>query len=314
VATGVPKDPKAASFKRAGEETGARKKVAPDNKEAADEKALVDEKAGAGGEAAGSVAAVGKASGKAEDKPAPKAPDKTAGPQKPGAKKPTPVMMAAAAAGFLVLVGVGAIALRGGSQGDNSASQGSLLTQDNSAQTIAAVGPVGGVPPQQNAATDVTENGAPPAADQQSGASSSSQLDAEKAKTQAAEAQLAALKKAQAKAASSQLASASPELAAKKNGKTSTAEITATPDAAVSSATLSQFNSTIDDARSMAKQVMHSGSGQNVQLARNYDSYLKTLQASMRGIQTEKEAQKLLKQANQTRAYIVFLQKQPASQ
>jgi hypothetical protein len=128
------------------------------------------------------------------------------------------------------------------------------------------------------------------------------------------EAQLAALKKAQAKAASSQLASASPELAAKKNGKTSTAEITATPDAAVSSATLSQFNSTIDDARSMAKQVMHSGSGQNVQLARNYDSYLKTLQASMRGIQTEKEAQKLLKQANQTRAYIVFLQKQPASQ
>jgi hypothetical protein len=32
----------------------------------------------------------------------------------------------------------------------------------------------------------------------------------------------------------------------------------------------------------------------------------------MRGIETEKEAQKLLKQANQTRAYIVFLQKQPS--
>jgi hypothetical protein len=64
----------------------------------------------------------------------------------------------------------------------------------------------------------------------------------------------------------------------------------------------------------MAKQVMHSGSGQNVQLAKNYDSYLKTLQDSMRGIQSEKEAQKLLKQANQTRQYIVFLQKQSASQ
>jgi hypothetical protein len=60
----------------------------------------------------------------------------------------------------------------------------------------------------------------------------------------------------------------------------------------------------------MAKQVMRRGSGQNVQLARNYDSYLKTLKDSMRGIQSEKEAQKLLKQASQTRAYIVFLTRQ----
>ena len=89
-------------------------------------------------------------------------------------------------------------------------------------------------------------------------------------------------------------------------------EITATPDTGVSSATLSQFNATVDDARAMAKRVIRSGSGQNVQLAKNYDSYLKTLKASMRGIETEREAQKLLKQANQTRAYITFLEKQPS--
>ena len=62
----------------------------------------------------------------------------------------------------------------------------------------------------------------------------------------------------------------------------------------------------------MARQVMRSGNGQNVQLAKNYDSYLKTLKASMGGIHSEKEAQKLLRQANQARAYIVFLQKQPS--
>ena len=55
---------------------------------------------------------------------------------------------------------------------------------------------------------------------------------------------------------------------------------------------------------------MRAGSGQNVQLARNYDSYLKTLKDSVRGVSSEREAQKLLKQASQTRQYIVFLQKQ----
>ena len=49
---------------------------------------------------------------------------------------------------------------------------------------------------------------------------------------------------------------------------------------------------------------------QSVELARGYDKYLKTLKASMGGIQTEKEAQRLLKQAQQTRNYIVFLNRQ----
>ena len=137
-------------------------------------------------------------------------------------------------------------------------------------------------------------------------------LDVEKAKTAAAQAQLAALKKAAAKAAAAP-GPAAPPSAKIRNGKPATiAEVTSTPDAGVSSATLSQFNSTVDDARSIAKQVMRSGNGQSVQLARNYDQYLKTLKDSMRGIQTEKEAQKLLKQASQTRAYVVFLQRQPA--
>ena len=54
---------------------------------------------------------------------------------------------------------------------------------------------------------------------------------------------------------------------------------------------------------------MRSG-GQPADVARSYDKYLKTLKASMRGIQSEKEAQRLLKQAEQTRGYIVLLQRQ----
>ena len=60
----------------------------------------------------------------------------------------------------------------------------------------------------------------------------------------------------------------------------------------------------------MAKQAMRSSNEQNVQLAKNYDKYLKTLKDSMRGIQSDKEADKLIKQANQTKAYIQFLIRQ----
>jgi hypothetical protein len=80
--------------------------------------------------------------------------------------------------------------------------------------------------------------------------------------------------------------------------------------AGVSPAKQAQFNATVDEARSMAKQAMHSSNRENVQLAKNYDSYLKTLKESMRGIQSDKEADKLIKQANQTKAYIAFLLRQ----
>jgi hypothetical protein len=224
-------------------------------------------------------------------------------------KKPSPAILAAAAAGLIAVVGIGAYTLRGG---------GSPNEFTNAPAEAVNAAPGAGVATSALGATDdaalanEAQNGVAPDGTEQAGnqTDAAQALQAEKAKSAAAQAQLAALKKAAAKTAAAKSPSAP---AAAKNGKAvAPAEITATPDAGVSSATLSQFNATVDDARAMAKSVMRSGSGQNVQLARNYDSYLKTLKASMRGIETEKEAQKLLKQANQTRAYIVFLQKQPS--
>jgi len=85
----------------------------------------------------------------------------------------------------------------------------------------------------------------------------------------------------------------------------------------LSPAKLAQLNSIIDSARSMAKQVIRMGGGganatrkTNAGLARNYDSYLKNLKDSGRGVKSDKEADRLIKQANQTKAYIVFLNKQ----
>jgi non-specific serine/threonine protein kinase len=312
VATGVPKDPKAASFKRAGEETGAKKKVAAEPKPAEAEKEASAQPAVGDGKAVAATAAAAAAASAAE-KAKPKTPPPA--PPKDARKKPSPVMMAAAAVGLLAVVGAGSIALRGGgSQADANAAGVASTAIDNSNGTLAAVGPADGAADVNAATTDTQNQKAPEAAQPTEQTNSSQALDAEKAKTAAAQAQLSALKRAQAKAAATELASATPGLPSKKGDKTAIAEITSTPDAAVSSGTVSEFNAAISDARSMAKQVMHSGSGQNVQLAKNYDSYLKTLQDSMRGIQSEKEAQKLLKQANQTRQYIVFLQKQSASQ
>lgn len=103
--------------------------------------------------------------------------------------------------------------------------------------------------------------------------------------------------------------------AAKPAAKTETAAASAATG--VSAAKMAQFNGIIDSARGMAKQVIRMGGGgasatrkANAQLAKNYDSYLKNLKDSMRGAKSDKEADRLIKQANQTKAYIVFLQKQ----
>src|SRR5690349_11534623 len=309
VETGVPADPKEAKFKRVGEETGARKKTATDKKpaETAEDdtsRRRVPDVAEAAAAAGPAVAAAEKARAKG-GKPEPKKGEK---------EKPRTMLIAAAAAGVLAVVGIGALTMRGGgSQLEMNASQANASGIDNFGPT-----PGASTTPQAASADDTalandTANGAAPAAAQPTEQTNTTQaLQAEKAKTAAAQAQLDALKKAQAKAAAGPAAPGAPTAAKGKNAKAgaAVAEITATPDAGVSPATLSQFNSTIDDARSMAKQVMRSSNSQNVQLAKNYDSYLKTLKASMGGIHSEKEAQKLLKQANQTRAYIVFLTKQ----
>jgi non-specific serine/threonine protein kinase len=304
VQTGVPKDPKAASFKRAGEETGARKKVASEKKEAeASEKPASRSRVVEPVEAAAEAApAADKASSK-----------KVAAPT-PEKKKRNPVVLAAAAAGVLAVVGIGALTLRGGgSASDVNASQVAAPSLDNSATTVAAVGPSDNSAQSNSssvAANTTANSAAPVAAPQPSEQFNAAQaIAAEKAKTAAAQAQLAALKKEQAKTTQAKAPSALPTVSTRK-GKSTSSEIIATPDAGVSPATLAQFNSTVDSARAMARDVMRSGQGQNVDTARNYDKYLKTLKDSMRGIQTEREAQRLLKQADQTRGYIASLQRQ----
>ena len=80
--------------------------------------------------------------------------------------------------------------------------------------------------------------------------------------------------------------------------------------AGVSAAKLSQFYGIVDSARGMAKRVMRSSNSANAQLARSYDANLKTLRDSIRGVNSDREADRLIKQANQTKAYVEFLVKQ----
>jgi len=94
----------------------------------------------------------------------------------------------------------------------------------------------------------------------------------------------------------------------------------------LSGATTSQFNAIVNEGRDMARQVIRMGdrarpgSGpdgqanyellrQNAQLARTYDSSLAALKNSFRGVQSDRQADPLIKQAKQTRAYLVFLVK-----
>jgi serine/threonine protein kinase len=294
VETGVPVDPKEASFKRAGEETGARKKLASDKKGAEAEKP-------GGKRRVVEPVAAGADEAPAENKALEKGPAAPAGEKK---KANIPVLAALGVA-LVAVVSMGFFTLRGGGEADPGASQLTAVGADNSAGTQAAVGPVEGAADAN--AVVAEQNAAAPAEEQPSDqATAQDALAKEKAKSAAAEAKLAALKKAQAKAAAPTTAKTA---TAAKNGKAAVAEITATPDAGVSSATLSRFNATVNDARGLAKQVMRGGGGP-ADTARSYDKYLKTLKASMGGIQTEKDAQRLLKQAEQTRGYIALLQRQ----
>jgi hypothetical protein len=226
-------------------------------------------------------------------------------------KKPNIALLAGAAAAVLAVVGVGAFTLRGGgSQSASSASQVGGPSMDESAGTVAALGPAQPTP-DANTATSQAANAAEQQTNQPAGEQPNTleALRSEKAKTAAAEAKLAALKKAAAKAAAAPTIPSAPTPPTRngKAGNAAQASSNGGQTGGVSSAKLSQFNSIVDDGRSMAKQAMRSGNGQNAQLARNYDQYLKTLKDSMRGIQSDKEADKLIKQASQTRAYIKYL-------
>lgn len=103
--------------------------------------------------------------------------------------------------------------------------------------------------------------------------------------------------------------------------RTATTAVKETPTASdasgVSPAKMQQFNGIIDDGRGMARRVIRMGGRSssdtrkaNAVLARNYDSYLKNLKDSMRGARSDREADRLIKQASQTRAYLQFLVKQ----
>ena len=91
----------------------------------------------------------------------------------------------------------------------------------------------------------------------------------------------------------------------------------------VSPAKMRQFNAIVSEARGMAQQVIAMGSRgsgdagaktrkDNAALAKNYDKYLATLKDSMRGAKNDRDADRLIKQASQTKAYISFLTKQSA--
>lgn len=86
----------------------------------------------------------------------------------------------------------------------------------------------------------------------------------------------------------------------------------------VSSSKKAQIQSAVSSGRSMARQVISIGRASdatpqqkaNVKLAQGYDSYLAKVQDSARGVKSDREADQLIKQANQTKAYITFLLKQ----
>ncbi|HET9812770.1 MAG TPA: serine/threonine-protein kinase [Sphingomicrobium sp.] len=296
VETGVPDDPKQARFKRAGEETGASKKRKPE-KAAAEAAEEAPEKKGRAKAAAATaaVAATGKA---AKD---------SAGPTEK--KQLTPVMMAGAAAALLAVVGVGAFALRGGgSQPDAIASQ-NVAPIGNDAGTFAALGGAD-MPADANAAGNAAGNAAETAEATTEQSDAADALRAEKAKAAAAEARLAAMQKAAAKSAAAKAASGTAATAGGRKAAPAEAASSATESAGVSPAKLSQFYSIVDDARRMAKKVMRSGNSQNAALAKSYDANLKTLRDSIRGINSDKEADRLIKQASQTRAYVQFLVQQ----
>jgi len=310
VETGVPDDPKQAKFKRAGQETGAGKKVHP---EPVVEEPITEPKAE--GELNRRRVVETAASSDAA-KASEKAPGKSPPGEKKESRKPSPALIAAAAVGLVVIGGGGAMLLRGnGSQGSGS-SASEYNTGGNAASSVLD-GPAGSdinvtdnsglttAAPDANALAATTNTTAP--LDPQAQA-----LKQEQAKAKAAEARLAAIQKAQKAAA-----------AAAALGQTKTKEIVATPgvktpatqtasssSGGVSPGKLSQFYSVVDDARSQAKRVMRSGNAQNAALARSYDGNLKTLRDSIRGVNSDKEADRLIKQATLTRSYVEFLAKQ----
>jgi serine/threonine protein kinase len=296
--TGVPADPKQAKFKRAGRETTTSKKIiAPPEP--------VDAAADGDGKDKGGNGADAVESGKKA--PVAKAPTT----KEPGSKPKPAVLIGAGAAALIVVVGAGAMFMRGGSSEPISASQPGA---DAGGSADIVLGPGTDQPADANAA-GAAQNAVSTETNMQGGeqVNAADALRKETAKTAAAEARLAAMQKAAAKAAAQQARNGT--AASQKPARSATAAATNTAaeadsGAGVSAAKLSQFYGIVDSARGMAKRVMRSNNSANAQLARSYDANLKTLRDSIRGVNSDREADRLIKQANQTKAYVEFLVKQ----
>ncbi|HET6536341.1 MAG TPA: protein kinase [Sphingomicrobium sp.] len=295
VETGVPADPKQARFKRAGEETGAGKKTAPEPVAAkADEPPPNRASKNEDAEAASPPAKTG-------GKPA----DAT-----PRMKMPSRPAMAGAAVAVLAIVGVGGYMLSSGSGRDAGGTEAIGTAPDNNAATVASLDAVQSELGDGNVANTADAGAQPEAGQPDDQAAAIEALRAEKAKNAAAEAKLAAIKKAAAKSSAAQAgtSTAASRTADRHSGAAEASTNSAGSEGAgVSQAKLSQFYSVVDDARSMAKKVMRSKNSQNAALAKSYDANLKTLRDSIRGVSSDREADRLIKQANQTRAYVKFL-------
>ena len=304
VETQVPADPKEAKFKRAGEETDATRKKEPE--ETASERQNTPEEA-AGSSSAAKAAALSSSAGSAAHK---------AAEASPGKRKMKPAVMAGAAIAVLAVAGVAGLAMRGGGSLQNTqSSQAVPPVANESPATVAALGPASSAP--VNGVANAAENTAAPAAPKAAPSEQSNTIEAlrsEKAKTAAAEAQIAALRKAAAKASAAPVIAGPPSTPTRKSdrksGSSSQSASSGGQGGGVSPGKQAQFDASVDEGRSMAKQAMHSSNKQNAEMAKSYDKYLKTLRDSMRGVQSDKEADKLIKQANQTKAYIQFLLKQ----
>ena len=90
---------------------------------------------------------------------------------------------------------------------------------------------------------------------------------------------------------------------------TAAAPSSAPAASAGSASKVAQLNSIVASGRSLARQVIASGNKENARLVKGYDKYLATLENSGRGTRTNAELDQLIKQANQTKAYLVFLNK-----
>ena len=295
VETQVPDDPKEVEFKRAGEETSAARKLKSEQEAAkASEEALnrkrIPDLAGTGA----AVAPPGKAAKESKDTAA--------------KKKPNIPVLAGIAGAVILVAGVGAMTLGGGSADPDAptltlaeATEGTIDLTNSTAN--AADQNAMGNETQESVVTDDGQAG------EDAAATAALRRDAARAKV--AEARLKALERANAKttkAGATATAAAAAAAAAKPDAKAAAASSTASKKG-VSSAKLSQFYSTVDEGRSMAKRVIRSQSGQNAQLARSYDNYLKGLRPTIRGAKSDAEADKLINQARLYRAYIQTLEK-----